>query len=41
MGSKLEEHRSVIKFLLLEGEKPCHIFQRLQRGFSEAGPSLL
>ena len=36
MGSKLKEQRSVIKFLLLEGEKPCHIFQRLQRSFSKA-----
>ena len=26
MDSKLEEQRSVIKFLLLEGEKTCHIF---------------
>ena len=30
MDSKLEGQRSVIKFLLLEGEKPCNIFQRLQ-----------
>ena len=28
---KLEELRSVIKFLLLEDENPCHIFQRLQK----------
>ena len=26
MNSMLEEQRSVIKFLLLEDEKPCHIF---------------
>ena len=37
MDSKLEEQRSVIKFLLLEGEKPCHIFfQRLQKSFAKA-----
>ena len=29
----MEEQRSVIKFLLLEGEIPCHIFQRLQKCF--------
>ena len=29
MDSKIEEQRSVIKFLLLEVEKPCNIFQRL------------
>ena len=33
MDSKLEEQRSEIKFLLLEGEKPCHIFQRLRKVF--------
>ena len=32
--SKLEEQRSVLRFLLLEGEKPCYIFQRLQKSFS-------
>ena len=32
----LEEQRSVIKFLLLEGEKPSHIFERLQKSFSKA-----
>ena len=26
MDSNLEEQRSIIKFLLLDGEKPCHIF---------------
>ena len=36
MDSKLEEQRCVIKFLLLEGEKPSHIFQRLQKSFSKA-----
>ena len=35
MESTLEEQRSVIKILLLEGEKPCHIFQRLQKSFSK------
>ena len=35
MDSKLEEQRSVIKFLLYEGEKPCHIFQKLQKSFSK------
>ena len=34
MNSK--EHSSVIKFLLLKGEKPCYIFQRLQKSFSKA-----
>ena len=33
MKSKLQEQRSVIQFLLLEGGKPCHIFQRLQEFF--------
>ena len=36
MDSKLDELRSAIKILLLEGEKPCHIFQRLQKSFSKA-----
>ena len=36
MDSKLGEQRSVIKLLLLEGEKPCHIYQRLQKIFSKA-----
>ena len=35
MDSKLEEQRSVIKFLLLESEKPGHIFQSLQNFFSK------
>jgi hypothetical protein len=30
IDSLLEEQRSVIKFLIAEGEKPCHIFQRLK-----------
>ena len=34
--TKLEEQRSLIKFLLLEGEKLRHIFQRLQTSFSKA-----
>ena len=34
--SKLEEQRAVIQILLLEGEIPCHSFQRLQKSFSEA-----
>ena len=29
MDSKLEEQRSIKTILLLEGEKPCHIFQRV------------
>ena len=33
MDSLLEEQRSVIKFLVAEGEKPCHIFQRLKKDF--------
>ena len=33
MDCKLEEQKSVIKFLLLEDEKPCHIFQCLQKTF--------
>ena len=36
MDSELENQRAVMKFLLLEGEKPCHIFQRLQKRFSKA-----
>ena len=36
MDSKLEEHRSVINLLLLEGDKPGHIFQWLQKSFSKA-----
>ena len=36
MDSLLEEQRSVIKFLFLEGEKYCHIFQRLQQILSKA-----
>ena len=36
MRSKPEEQISVIKFLLSEGEKPCHIFQKLQKSFSKA-----
>jgi transposase len=35
MDSLLEEQRSVIMFLVAEGEKPCHIFQRLKKGFSD------
>ena len=35
MDYKLVEQRSLTKFLLLEGEKPCHIFQRLQKFFSK------
>ena len=35
MDSKLEDQRSIIKFLLLGGEKPCNIFQRLQTSFSK------
>ena len=30
---KLEEQKTVAKFLLLEGEKHCHIFQMLQKCF--------
>ena len=33
MDSKQQEQRSVIKFLLLDGEKPCHVIQRLQKSF--------
>ena len=33
MDSLLEEQLSVIKFLVPEGEKPCHIFQRLKKDF--------
>ena len=33
MDSKWEERRSVIKFLLLEDGKSCHIFQRMQKSF--------
>jgi hypothetical protein len=33
MDSLLEEQRSVIKFLVAEGEKPCYIFQRLKKDF--------
>ena len=36
MDSKLEGQRSVIKFRHLEGEKPCHIFQRVQKSVSKA-----
>ena len=36
VDSMLEEQRSVIKFLFLEGEKYCHIFQRLQQILSKA-----
>jgi hypothetical protein len=35
IDSLLEEQRSVIKFLVAEGEKPCNIFQRLKKRFSE------
>ena len=35
MNSKLEKWRSVIKFLILDGEKPFHIFQMLQIFVSE------
>jgi transposase len=35
MDLLLEEQRFVIKFLVAEGEKPCHIFQRLKKRFSE------
>ena len=31
MDSLLGEQRSVIKFMVAEGEKPCHIFQRLKK----------
>jgi hypothetical protein len=33
MDSLLEEQRSVIKFLVAESEKPCHIFQGLNEDF--------
>ena len=33
MDSKLEEQRSVISFLLLEGEIPCHIFSKVAEKF--------
>jgi hypothetical protein len=33
MDSLLEEQRSVIKFLVAVGKKPCHIFQRLKKDF--------
>jgi hypothetical protein len=33
MDSLLEEQRSVIKFLVAKGEKPCHIYQRLKKEF--------
>ena len=33
MDSKLEEQRSVIKSMFLEGEKPCHIFQSCRQVF--------
>jgi hypothetical protein len=33
MDSLLEEQRPDIKFLVAEGEKPCHIFQRLKKDF--------
>ena len=36
MDSKLEKQRSVIKLLLLEGQKPCDIFQSLQKSFFKA-----
>ena len=29
MDSELEEQTSATEFLLLEGEKPCHIFQKV------------
>lgn len=29
--SKLKEQRSVIKFLSVEGEKPCHIFRDFRK----------
>jgi transposase len=35
MDSLLEEQRSIINFLVAEGEKPCHIFQRLTKIFSD------
>jgi hypothetical protein len=38
MDSLLEEQRSVIKFPVAEGEKPCHIFQRLKKRFSDKSP---
>ena len=36
MNSKLEEQKSVTKLLLLEVEKPCHIFSRMKKSFSKA-----
>ena len=33
MDSKLEEQRSIIKFLFLEGDKPCHIFKKCRLFF--------
>ena len=36
MDSKLEEQRPVIKFLLSESEKPCHIFQKMQKSIFKA-----
>jgi hypothetical protein len=33
MDSLLEKQRSVIKFLVSEGENPSHIFQRLKKDF--------
>ena len=36
MDSKPEEQRAVKQILLLEGEKPCHVFQKLQKSFSKA-----
>jgi hypothetical protein len=33
MDSLLEEQRSVMKFLVAEGEKTCNIFQRLKKDF--------
>ena len=33
MDSRLEEQISVIKFLHLEGEKPCHIFKDCRKYF--------
>ena len=33
IDSKLEEQRTVINFLVLEGEKPCHIFSKIAEKF--------
>ena len=33
------EHRSVIKFLTLEGESPINIFNRMQKVYEDSAPS--